>query len=253
MRLSVITSISESKVNELNKFISGYWENDIWDTNDPVFNNFRKTDWGKTHHKMNFSDFSPMLKKEVKFFIISRVQNGELKLDSAMHNYGRSFKRLADFLARHIPNLRSFADLEINKALMQLRSYLSENGLSIRIYKKRKYSNYENLLNRLYLFYQNYYDTRTEFEKEVWDVRNIPGARYADHESRQILNFKDVPKPFQDLAKRYLKFRISRLSIGQCSLDLKAIKLFLTFLHNRHPSWNNLKDLTRMDIEDFLA
>lgn len=51
--------INEGKVQELNRFISGYWENDIWDANDPIFNDFRKSDWEKTHRKMNFSDFSP--------------------------------------------------------------------------------------------------------------------------------------------------------------------------------------------------
>ena len=202
MRLAVTTIINEGKVQELNRFISGYWENDIWDANDPIFNDFRKSDWGKTHRKMNFSDFSPMLKKEVKFFIIIRVQNDELRLDSAIHNYGRSFKRLADFLLKYYPNLSSFANVEINKVLMQLRSYLSEKGLSIRTYEKRKLSNYENLLNRLFLFYQDYYDARTEFEKDVWDVRNISGARYADHESRHVLNFKDIPGPYLNFGKK---------------------------------------------------
>lgn len=213
----------------------------------------RKAVWGKTHRKMNFTFFSPKIKNEVKFFIITRVQNDELQLYSAIHNYGRSFKRLADFLATYYPNLNSFVELDINKALMQLRSYLSEKGLSIRTYAKRKLSNYENLLKRLFLFYHEYHDIRTEFEKDVWDVRNIPGAKYPDHESRHILNFEGIPSPFLDLAKRYLKFRISHLSIGQCTLDLRVLKLFLRFLYDRHSSWINLKTLARKDMEDFFA
>ena len=80
----------------------------------------------------------------------------------------------------------------------------------------------------------------------------MPGARFPDHESRHILNFEDVPVPFRPLAKRYLKFRISHLSLGQCTLDVRILKLFLTFIHDKNPSWKDLNDLTRKDIEDYL-
>jgi len=242
----------ESKSHEIDRFISGYWEQDIWDAEDSIFDNFRRSTWGKTHRKMNFSVFSSKLKNEVKFFIVNRIQNDVIQLYSAVHNYCRSFKQLAIFLDNYYPTINSFADLNINKSLMQLRLHLSKNGLSIRIYERRKLSNYENLLNKLYLFYQTFYDTRTEFEKDIWDARNIPGARYADHESRHTLNFMDIPSPFVNLAKRYLKFRISYLSIGQCTLDLRVLKLFLVFIHNKYSAWNNLKALSRTDMEDYL-
>lgn len=208
---------------------------------------------GKTHRKMNFTVFSPRLKIEDKFFIINHIQNDDLQLYSAVHNYCKSLKQLAKFLNRYYPDISSFIELDIDRALMQLRTYLSEQGLSIRIYGRRKLSNYENLLNRLFLFYQKYYDTRSEFEKDIWDVRNIPGAKYADYVSNHKLNFKDIPGPFLDLAKKYLKFRISHLSFGQCSLDLRVIKLFMTFIHKRYPLWSDLKALNRRDIEDYLV
>ena len=106
-----------------------------------------------------------------------------------------------NFSRNFIPILIVLPDLDINKALMQLRSHLSELGLSIRIYGRRKLSNYENLLNRLFLFYKDFYDARDEFEKDIWDVRNIPGAKFPDHDSRHILNFEDVPIPFRPLQK----------------------------------------------------
>jgi hypothetical protein len=42
-------------------------------------------------------------------------------------------------------------------------------------------------------------------KKDIWDVRNIPGARFPDHESRHILNFEDIPIPFRPLAKKIFK------------------------------------------------
>ena len=252
MNLSVGHLLPEGKVSEITQKVTSYFENDIWDADDAAFNDFRKSEWGKTHRKMNFSVFPTKLKNEVKFFILTRIQKDDLQLYSAVHNYARSFKQLSKFLKKFYPNINSFADLDINKALMQLRSHLSELGLSIRIYGRRKLSNYENLLNRLFLFYKDFYDTRDEFEKDIWDVRNIPGARFPDHESRHIVNFKDIPIPFRPLAKRYLKFRISHLSLGQCTLDVRILKLFFTFIHDKNPSWKDLNALTRKDIEDYL-
>ncbi|MES9731576.1 tyrosine-type recombinase/integrase [Bacillus sp. AP50] len=253
MNLATGYLLPENKINQITSLLSGYFENDVWNTDNPAFNNFRKSEWGKTHRKMNFTAFSPKLKNEVKFFILTRVQNGELQLDSVIHNYARSFKQLSEFLAEFYPNINSFTELDINKALLQLRSHLNELGLSIRIYDRRKLSNYENLLNRLFLFYRDFYDTRDEFEKDVWDVRNIPGARFPDHESRHKLNFSDIPAPFRPVAKRYLKFRISYLSHGQCSLDVRIIKVFLNFIYNKYPAWNDLNALARKDIEDYLV
>ncbi|EAA0221286.1 transposase [Listeria monocytogenes] len=253
MNLSIGYLLPENKVSEITKKISGYFENDIWEANNAAFNDFRKSEWGKTHRKMNFSAFPSKLKNEVKFFILTRIEKDELQLYSAIHNYARSFKQLSKFLKKFYPHINSFADLDTNKALIQLRTHLIELGLSTRIYGRRKLSNYENLLNRLFLFYKDFYDTRDEFEKDIWDVRNIPGARFPDHESRHILNFEEIPETFRPLAKRYLKFRISHLSLGQCTVDVRILKLFLTFIHEKNPAWKDLNALTRKDIEDYLV
>ncbi|GIO01748.1 hypothetical protein J5TS2_24160 [Brevibacillus halotolerans] len=45
MNIAIKNLPTESKVLEINQFISGYWENDIWDAEDPIFDNFRKASW----------------------------------------------------------------------------------------------------------------------------------------------------------------------------------------------------------------
>ncbi|WBX79471.1 hypothetical protein PD280_17470 [Virgibacillus salarius] len=91
MNLSVGYLLPENKVSEITKKISGYFENDIWDTDDVAFIDFRKSEWGKTHRKMNFSVFPSQLKNEIKFFILTRIQKGDLQLYSAVHNYAKVF------------------------------------------------------------------------------------------------------------------------------------------------------------------
>ena len=120
MTLTTGYILPENKSNQMTSLISGYFENDVWDTDNPVFKAFRKSEWGKTHRKMNFTVFSPKLKNEVKFFILTRIQNDDLQLYSAVHNYARSFKQLSKFLKEFYPNINSFIELDINKALLQL-------------------------------------------------------------------------------------------------------------------------------------
>ncbi|WP_409974908.1 hypothetical protein [Bacillus sp. Bva_UNVM-123] len=139
MNLPVGYVLPANKVSEITKKVSGYFENDIWDADEPAFNHFRKSEWGKTHRKMDFSVFPSKLKNEVKFFILTRIQKDDLQLYSAIHNYARCFKQLSKFLKKFYPNINSFADLKINRALMQLRSHLSELGLSIRIWEKKAF------------------------------------------------------------------------------------------------------------------
>lgn len=66
-----------------------------------------------------------------------------------------------------------------------------KEGISVR--DDGKLNKHENLLNQMYLFYENYYDTRDEFEKDIWDIRKIPGAKVLEHEAQYLLNFKSIP------------------------------------------------------------
>lgn len=104
MNLSVGHLLPEGKVSEITQKVTSYFENDIWDADDAAFNDFRKSEWGKTHRKMNFSVFPTKLKNEVKFFILTRIQKDDLQLYSAVHNYARSFKQLSKFLKKFYPN-----------------------------------------------------------------------------------------------------------------------------------------------------
>ncbi|WP_244209305.1 hypothetical protein [Paenibacillus ferrarius] len=252
----MIITLQSSRIDlisqEMKNAITGYWENDIWYCEHPIFDDFRKTIWDKTYQKINFIPFQAELKNEIKFFIIDRLKNQGVKLHNTLiRNYSKAFKHFSDFLNRFYPNMKSFSDLEISKAIIQLRSLLIEKGLTV--YNDGKLTKYENLLNQLHLFFKDFYDTRDEFQKDIWDMRNIPGARIVPHESQHLLNFTDVPSHFRNMLKRYIKFRVSHRSPGQCSLDLRAVRVFLTFIHKTYPLWDGLKLLSRKDVEDYLV
>jgi integrase len=130
---------------------------------------------------------------------------------------------------------------------------LIENGIQLRKNNSdHRFTKHESLLNQLYEFYFNLYDTRIEFDKDIWDIRNIPGSRIDYTKAEYYLKFNEIPSKFINLVKRYIKFRISYLSHGQCRTDIKAIKVFFLFINEKKPSWSDLRLLTRKDMEEYL-
>lgn len=133
------------------------------------------------------------------------------------------------------------------------RSYLVDQGLSVNKKGRLSTNIYETLLRQACQYMVNFYDEREEFEKDIWDMRKIPGARYSQNKSEYLLSFKDIPLPFRPLAKRYLKVRVGIRSHSQCENYLMALRLFLGFIHKQYPHWKDLKGLSRKDMESFLV
>ncbi len=91
-----------------------------------------------------------------------------------------------------------------------------------------------------------------EFAKDIWDVRNIPGAHYAAHLSNHLLNFTGVPSPFRAVTKRYIRLRLTQHSQQDCSQRLRYVQLFLEFFTARYSGKDTLQSLNRADIEAYL-
>jgi integrase len=245
-------TVTQAKLDEISATLEGYWGNDKWNANNPVFNEFRAQKW-RHHVNIDFSRLQPGIREEVKFYLSQRLQEHTLRLTTVFGGYGVSLAQLTDFLAGAYPNIRSFVDIKINKAMSKWRSYLIEQGLSVNKNGRISNSNYEILLQQVYHFMIEFYDDRDEFEKDVWDVRRIPGARYTQNRSDYLLPFEEIPTPFMPLAKKYMKVRVGICSQGQCWVDIMSLRLFLSFIHKQYPSWKDLKGLSRQDMENYLT
>lgn len=239
-----------AKQREIEGTLTGYWERDRWDIADPVFDEFRPQRW-TANKTIDFSRLQPGIKDEVKFFHVQRLREHSLRLQTAII-YGACFSRLAAFLERTYPGVGSFTDLEIEKAIIKWRSYLVEQGLTVNKQGRLSSRHYETLFRQTYRFMINYYDDRDEVEKDIWDVRKIPGARFTPNKSDYLLSFNDIPTSFRPLAKRYLKVQIGIRSYSRCYTDLMALRLFLCFIQKQYPHWKDLKGFSRKDMENYL-
>lgn len=94
----------------------------------------------------------------------------------------------------------------------------------------------------------------TEFAKDRWDIRNIPGLPYARHRSTYYIIFEDIPPPFRPLAKDYAKFRLASGRSAKTLIDgTRYLKNFLVFYSQRYPAATTLHQLSRQDIDDFIV
>lgn len=242
----------QERQNEISNFLNGYGENDVWKVDDPFFTELRPEKWTSRINKVNFSSFPALMKDEVKYMFATRLQNREMRLTSVFA-YSLAVNKLGKFLCAYYPNVSSIVQIPYDKALVQWRMYLINLGAKVKRNGKLAFRYYESIFSQLYSFFINFYDAREEMEKDIWDVRKISGTRITENKSNNLLDFTAIPTLFRDFAKRYLKFRLTIVSHSQASDDLMSLRLFLNFINEQYPTWNNLIKLTRRDMEDYLS
>ena len=240
------------KKQEIRKLLSGYWGNDVWDIRDSFFDDLRPAKWSLSNKTIDFSSFSSSIKNEVKYMYAYRLQEKEIRLITVVA-YGIALNRFAEFLNEYYPHIASIVDITYDKALLQWRSFLVDKGMSINDDGEISNKQYETVFNQLYSFFTNLYDTRDEYEKDIWDCRKIPGAKITENKSNYYLNFSDIPVEFRELVKKFIKFRTTNNSQGQCEADIMALRLFTKYIHAQEPTWKNLTMLTRKHMENYLS
>lgn len=237
--------VTQPKQEEIIHFLTGYWKNDVWDIADPFFNELRPEKWLGGHKRIDFSTLPVPIRDEIKFMFATRLQCQEIRLTSVI-TYSTTVKKLGKFLNLYYPNISSIVDIPYEKSVVQWRTYLVELGIKIN-------KLYEAIFNQFHSFFVNYYDTREETEKNIWDIREIPGTRITETQSDYLLNFIEIPLSYRNLTKRYIKFRLINVSQAQARRDLMSLRLFLKYINKQYPAWKDLNSLTRKDMEGYLA
>lgn len=224
--------------------LKGYWRNDIWDFSDSFFDEYRTAANIYANEVVDFSNYKSHIKSEIKYMFSYKIQEKEIGLKSIIAA-SSSIKYLAAFLGITYPKIQSIIDLQIEKATLQWFSFLKNKGITSKSYKS--------ILNKLYSFYVDFYDSRDEFEKDIWDCRKISCAKITFSKSNYLLNFTQISYIFRELVKRYIKYRITFMSRGRCEIDIMSLRLFLNFIHKQEPLWSDLKKLNRSHIEEYLV
>ncbi len=235
------------KATEIKAFLRGtYWENDIWELKNPFFDEYRNSSADHAARRIVFSEYPDLFKLELKYYFAERITARTLHLHTIHQDYRFAISLYLRFLRKFYPELRSFSEIRVNELQAQWLKYMEREG-----YHTSR-SAYKAQISKLHLFFLDFYDTRDEFEKDIWDCRKIPCVNIPINSTTYRINFKTVPSSFRELAKRYIKLRITTRSSSQVRLELSSITLFLKFIADKEPNWTNLKSLSRRHVEDFL-
>ncbi|MCH5583494.1 tyrosine-type recombinase/integrase [Shimazuella sp. AN120528] len=241
---------SQERVNEMNQMINGYWERDRWNLCDSFF--------GRENQPLNVIhtediDFSrilnPSLRIESKYYFAKRLTEKTLKLGS-MSTYRKGIHSLAIFLNQYYPTANSFVEILYDKAKIQHRSFLISRN--IRLHNK-KTTPHETVFKQLCKFYHDFYDTRDEFDKDIWDIRKIPGAKLSLTKTEYLLTFDSIPEKYRPFVKRYFKMKVYLIGINQLRENRIALAMFFRFLEEHYPEWIDLSRLNRGHMEKYMV
>ncbi|MFR6471194.1 MAG: tyrosine-type recombinase/integrase [Turicibacter sanguinis] len=245
-----------------------FLENDIWDV-DFFFeiNQFQshEAEYNRKRKKFHFTIENESLKIEFKYLTHYFIFQDKWNLSYFMNSQQTHLKKLFTFLDEKYLSLNTLLDLNIEKAEKEWLFYLNDKGFKTMTTQQQSYGEYTNktsLANILRNMYDNYFnllDTRVEWEKDSWDVRILNqqyGLEFNKSKSNFYINFFKISNPIlKNGLKKYCKQRLlsrNNFSIGTAMYYCTYISLFLNFIIELEPTWNDLKGLNRQQIEKFI-
>jgi integrase len=92
-----------------------------------------------------------------------------------------------------------------------------------------------------------------ELARNRWDARNIPGLRYAPHDTRYYVDFRQVPEVFRSAVKDYIRLKlVGGRSATTLNNNVRYLGHFFTFFLHQYPSACTLQTLSSHDIDAFI-
>jgi integrase len=205
---------------------------------------------------------NPKILLEIKYLFFRKVFDDGWTINTLFVSGTHSLKHLELFLDKAYPKINSILDLDIEKTDKRWLMWLQENGIATHSKDKRRDKPVKNpITSFLYSLYNDLsklLDFRDEWDKEVWDVRNLNqkyGIYYNHARSHVNLDFTVVKSTsFRSEIQKWLKMRLlsNDITWGTAHNYMVNLPSFLDFIFELEPTWTNLNDLSRAHFEKYL-
>lgn len=267
----IISSVAiGKKIAEMNSKLEGYWADDRWDIRKcPLPSAIELSKSSSLRNRwVNFDRVENLwLRTELKFFFYYHMTNEVWNAKTVWIRKGTVINKMLGFLDMKYPHIESITEVPIEKAMTEYRTYLVEQGVRItttnhklnakqeRITVKAN-SYYVTNLKQFMEFYEDYYFDGEEWEKDVWDRRkmNLPSDKVNPTQYEYLVSFKEIPSIYyRELTKRYCKLKLNTVSFSHVSDIAGRLKEFFVFLNKNYKHLTRLHQLTREQIEHYLA
>lgn len=208
------------------------------------------------------------LNKEMKFIVYNKLVSDEWGLQSVLMGQMQFIRRLSEFINEIYPNINSFKELDIEKANIQWIDWLDSNNIKIMsksdyrskfsgrdMFKKTPSAKF---LGNIISWLDKLTDEREEWEKDKWDVRKLEqyGITYNKSSYEHYLYFEKINNlEIRKEVKKYIKQRLisnNKFSWGSAYNYLKRLPLFINYICELEPAWNDLNGLERHHILKYL-
>ncbi|HDG1015153.1 TPA: phage integrase family protein [Staphylococcus aureus] len=266
--------ISQSEISKkiavMNEEMQGFWANNSWDirkcphpsaielSKNPALRNR----WVRFERVKNL-----WLRTELKYFYFYHLNNGIWNAKTVWIRKGTVINKMLDFLDLNYPSITSITEVPIEKAMTEYRTYLTKRGVRITTTNYKITANQEKTpvkansyyvtnLKQFMEFYENFYFDGEEWDKDVWDRRNLPlpDDKVNPTQYEYTINFKGFRNTyFKQLVKRYCKLRLNMDSFSYVSDIAQRLKEFFNFLDMKFKQVQRVHQLTRVEIEAYLS
>ncbi|MDU6113193.1 MAG: tyrosine-type recombinase/integrase [Paeniclostridium sordellii] len=203
--------------------------------------------------------------KEMKFIVYNKLFSDEWALQTILTGKMQFIRRLAEFINEKYPNINSFKELDLEKSNIQWIDWLNVRNIPIISTTKVLDKEYEtktvvaNYLGFIITSFDTLTDEREEWEKDIWDVRNLEqyGITYNKTDRKYKIDFRKINNlKIRKEFKNYIKQRLiakNKFSWGVAQGEYQQyIPTFINYICELEPTWNDLKGLERQHILKYI-
>lgn len=257
---------SQSKQKDLEAQLLGFWAENTWNRGEcPLAQGI---DWKGKHgvvqgkKQIHFNCLSRAINTEIKFILWQRLEKQEWSPSTVWRCIHIHVRWIIEWINSVAPNTISFMDKSLTQWELSFRSYLAEQGrLNVKtrpyfaegeIRKAKKDDPKKFTLRVIYQTLQDTYDERSEYEKDIWDLRKL-GVSLVKSAKDHHLNFTFISSPWlRQVTKAYICYCLATQAGGTCRNKLKYISQFSDFL-KQLPTEIQPKDINRILIIEYLS
>lgn len=239
----------EDKQKQMTEYLSsegGYWlREDKWLIESDAFK-ASGLNAGK-YSKGTLSDFTnyknEYMKVEMKYYLLYSMKEGMV---SPFHIYNvmtTAVKLIGERLA-------SSAKQSSFEGFDEKEFETGRQGMTGCVWKK-----YLVLKRSVIRFITDFYDDRSEFEKDVWNINRIAGVKQSATQKRlnHSISFEEIPLFYREMVKRFMSRLIVRRSWSHCSEMLMYLRYFFRVFYENGYSDGFFQRLSRKEMELYLG
>ncbi|CGG58728.1 phage integrase family site specific recombinase [Streptococcus pneumoniae] len=257
-------SVTTNHVKEPYFFIYDSWNIKFLESI-PQFRKMADNYKGKRRN-VHFRINSPTVNLEIKYVWYQKLFKEHWALSSSFNAKAALLNKLSIFINAKYPHLFSLFDLDMEKAEREWWFWLEQQGIPITKTSKTimfdGYTHKSPAATYFRIIYSNFLvlaDSRDEWEKDRWDVRILHtkyGLYYSKSLTAHYLDFTKIePLKIRESTKKYIKQRLMGrhdLSFATANAYVRTLTKFFAFIFSLEPTWNDLKDLKRPHIEQYI-